>query len=133
MTLPAPHNPLLDKLHPYPFERLRALNAGIQPNPALRAISLGIGEPKHPAPQLIEDALIASVKTLSVYPATAGEPRLREAICQWLQRRYGLALDPASQVLPVNGSREALFALAQTESGTAAQSIPKLRAGSLGA
>ncbi|MFY7867456.1 succinyldiaminopimelate transaminase [Roseateles sp.] len=114
MTLPAPHNPLLDKLHPYPFERLRALNAGIQPNPALRAISLGIGEPKHPAPQLIEDALIASVKTLSVYPATAGEPRLREAICQWLQRRYDLALDPANQVLPVNGSREALFALAQT-------------------
>ena len=109
-----PHNPLLDKLHPYPFERLRALNASITPNPAYRPISLGIGEPKHPAPKLIEDALMASLKGLSGYPATAGEPALREAICAWLQRRYGLSLNPASQVLPVNGSREALFALAQT-------------------
>jgi N-succinyldiaminopimelate aminotransferase len=110
----APHNPLLDKLHPYPFERLRALNAGITPNPAYRPISLGIGEPKHPAPKLIEDALMGAMKGLSGYPATAGEPVLREAICAWLQRRYGLKLDPATQVLPVNGSREALFALAQT-------------------
>ncbi|WP_349744342.1 succinyldiaminopimelate transaminase [Roseateles cavernae] len=108
------HNPLLDKLHPYPFERLRALMKGITPNPAYRPISLGIGEPKHPAPQLIEDALMASLKGLSGYPATAGEPALRESICAWIQRRYGLSLDPASQVLPVNGSREALFALAQT-------------------
>ena len=114
MTIATPHNPLLDKLHPYPFERLRALNAGITPNPAYRPISLGIGEPKHPAPKLIEDALIGAMKGLSGYPATAGEPVLREAICAWLQRRYGLQLDPASQVLPVNGSREALFALAQT-------------------
>ena len=110
----APHNPLLDRLHLYPFERLKALSQGITPNPAFRPISLGIGEPKHPAPKLIEDALMASLKGLSVYPATAGEPRLREAICAWLQRRYGLALDAATQVLPVNGSREALFALAQT-------------------
>ncbi|WP_310384580.1 succinyldiaminopimelate transaminase [Roseateles sp.] len=109
-----PHNPLLDKLHPYPFERLRALNAGITPNPAYRSISLGIGEPKHPAPKLIEDALMGAMKGLSGYPATAGEPVLREAICAWLARRYGLTLDPATQVLPVNGSREALFALAQT-------------------
>ncbi|MBY0236325.1 MAG: aminotransferase class I/II-fold pyridoxal phosphate-dependent enzyme, partial [Burkholderiaceae bacterium] len=109
-----PHNPLLDRLHPYPFERLRALNAGIQPNPALRPISLGIGEPKHPAPKLIEDALMASLKGLSVYPATAGEPALRESICAWIERRYGLKLEAANQVLPVNGSREALFALAQT-------------------
>lgn len=108
------HNPLLDKLHPYPFERLRALMRGITPNTAYRAISLGIGEPKHPAPKLIEDALMASLKGLSGYPATAGEPALREALCAWIQRRYGLSLDPASQVLPVNGSREALFALAQT-------------------
>lgn len=108
------HNPLLDKLHPYPFERLRGLMKGITPNPAYRAISLGIGEPKHPAPQLIEKALMASLKGLSGYPATAGEPALREAICAWIQRRYALSLDPASQVLPVNGSREALFALAQT-------------------
>jgi N-succinyldiaminopimelate aminotransferase len=115
MTPPStPHNPLLDKLHPYPFERLRALNKGITPNPAYRPISLGIGEPKHPAPKLIEDALVSSLKSLSAYPATAGEPALREAISGWLQRRYGLQLDAATQVLPVNGSREALFALAQT-------------------
>ncbi|MBT9490770.1 MAG: succinyldiaminopimelate transaminase [Paucibacter sp.] len=114
MITAPPHNPLLDKLHPYPFERLRALNAGITPNPGYRPISLGIGEPKHPAPKLIEDALMGAMKGLSGYPATAGEPVLREAICAWLQRRYGLTLDPASQVLPVNGSREALFALAQT-------------------
>jgi len=108
------HNPLLDKLHPYPFERLRALTRDIAPNPAYRPISLGIGEPKHPAPKLIEDALVGSLKSLSAYPATAGVPALREAITGWLQRRYGLSLDPATQVLPVNGSREALFALAQT-------------------
>lgn len=107
-------NPLLDKLHPYPFERLRALTKDIAPNPAYRPISLGIGEPKHPAPKLIEEALMASLKSLSAYPATAGEPKLREAISAWLQRRYGLNLDAATQVLPVNGSREALFALAQT-------------------
>ncbi|MEJ6003495.1 succinyldiaminopimelate transaminase [Paucibacter soli] len=111
---PAPHNPLLDKLHPYPFERLRALTAGLTPNPAYRPISLGIGEPKHAAPKLIEDALMASLKSLAAYPATAGAPALREAIVGWLQRRYGLALDAATQVLPVNGSREALFAIAQT-------------------
>jgi len=110
----ASHNPLLDRLHPYPFERLKAQSQGITPNPAYRPISLGIGEPKHPAPKLIEDALMGSLKSLSAYPATAGEPRLREAICGWLQRRYGLTLDAATQVLPVNGSREALFALAQT-------------------
>ncbi|HEX2012414.1 MAG TPA: succinyldiaminopimelate transaminase [Roseateles sp.] len=108
------HNPLLDKLHPYPFERLRALTQDITPNPAYRPISLGIGEPKHPAPKLVEDALVGSLKSLSAYPATAGVPALREAIAGWLQRRYGLSLDPATQVLPVNGSREALFALAQT-------------------
>ncbi|QPF73806.1 succinyldiaminopimelate transaminase [Roseateles sp. DAIF2] len=107
-------NPLLDKLHPYPFERLRALTKDITPNPAYRPISLGIGEPKHPAPRLVEDALVGSLKSLAAYPATAGEPRLREAISGWLARRYGLQLDAASQVLPVNGSREALFALAQT-------------------
>ncbi|MDT8998774.1 succinyldiaminopimelate transaminase [Paucibacter sp. APW11] len=113
-TPATPHNPRLDKLQPYPFERLRALARDIKPNPAYKAISLGIGEPKHAAPQLIEDALCANLKSLSAYPATAGDPALREAICGWLQRRYGLQLDAATQVLPVNGSREALFALAQT-------------------
>jgi N-succinyldiaminopimelate aminotransferase len=107
-------NPLLARLQPYPFERLRALTAGIVPSPAHRPISLGIGEPRHATPALIEQALVAGLKGLSSYPATAGEPRLREAIAGWLQRRYGVALDAATQVLPVNGSREALFALAQT-------------------
>lgn len=108
-----PVNPRLALLNPYPFERLRALTQGIVPNPEYRPISLGIGEPKHPAPKLVEDALMANLKGLSSYPATAGDPKLREAITGWIQRRYGLALDPATQVLPVNGSREALFAFAQ--------------------
>ena len=108
-------NPLLSRLQPYPFERLRELTAGVTPNPALRPISLGIGEPRHPTPQFIQDALAASLSTgLSGYPATAGSPQLRQACAGWLERRYGVRADPATQVLPVLGSREALFALAQT-------------------
>ncbi len=107
-------NPLLDRLHPYPFERLRALSRDVVPNPALRPISLGIGEPRHATPALIKDALTGSLAGLASYPATAGEPALRAAMAAWVQRRYDVALDPATQVLPVNGSREALFALAQT-------------------
>ena len=107
-------NPLLSRLQPYPFERLRALFADVTPNPAYRPISLGIGEPKHPTPALVTDAFCAGLGGLSAYPATAGEPRLRAAMTDWLQRRYGIDVDPATQVLPVNGSREALFALAQT-------------------
>jgi len=108
-------NPLLQKLQPYPFERLRQLFAGITPNPAYRPISLGIGEPKHPTPDFIKRALTAALDTgLAGYPATAGEPALKEAIVGWLQRRYGITVNPATQVLPVNGSRVALFALTQT-------------------
>ena len=107
-------NPLLQRLHPYPFERLRELTRGITPNPAHKPISLGIGEPRHPTPALIEEAIVAALPGLSNYPATAGEPALREAVAGWLQRRYGVSIDPHTQVLPVNGSREALFALAQT-------------------
>ena len=107
-------NPLLQRLHPYPFERLRELTRGIQPSPAHKPISLGIGEPRHPTPALIEQALVAALSGLSTYPATAGEPALREAVAGWLQRRYGVSVQPHTQVLPVNGSREALFALAQT-------------------
>lgn len=106
-------NPLLAKLHPYPFERLRALTRDITPNPALPPISLGIGEPRHPTPALVTDALVQHLKGLASYPATAGDPALRQAFCDWATRRYGVVLDPATQVLPVNGSREALFALAQ--------------------
>ena len=107
-------NPLLGKLNPYPFERLRGLTQGITANPALAPISLGIGEPRHATPKLVEDAIVGSLKGLSVYPPTAGEPRLRLAFAAWLQRRYGLTLDADTQVLPVGGSREALFAIAQT-------------------
>ncbi len=107
-------NPLLGKLQPYPFARLRELFAGVTPNPAFEPISLGIGEPKHATPHFIKDALRNSLDTLAVYPATAGELPLREAFAGWVRQRYGLALDPATQVLPVNGSREALFSLAQT-------------------
>jgi N-succinyldiaminopimelate aminotransferase len=103
-------NPLLAKLRPYPFERLRALTGG---KPA--EINLSIGEPKHPTPQLLKDALAGALEGLAAYPATAGTPALRQAISAWVARRYGIpAPDPDTQVLPVNGSREALFAFAQT-------------------
>ncbi len=107
-------NPLLATLQPYPFERLRALFAGVTPSAAHRPISLGIGEPRHPTPPFIQESMLGALSGLAVYPATGGEPRLREACAGWLQRRYGLTLDPTRQVLPVNGSREALFAFAQT-------------------
>ncbi len=107
-------NPLLARLHPYPFERWRELTRGITPNPAFTPISLGIGEPRHATPALIEEALVKGFPGLSSYPATAGEPVLREAVAAWLQRRYGVLVDAATQVLPVTGSREALFAFAQT-------------------
>jgi N-succinyldiaminopimelate aminotransferase len=107
-------NPFLAKLHPYPFERLRALNQHIVPNPALKPIGLSIGEPKHATPEFIKQALRDHLNGLANYPATAGEPALREAIAGWLARRYGVRVDAATQVLPVGGSREALFALAQT-------------------
>jgi len=86
----------------------------VKPNAAYRAISLGIGEPKHPTPAFIKQALTDALDGLASYPATAGEPALREACAAWVQRRYGLSLDAQTQVLPVNGSREALFSLAQT-------------------
>ena len=111
---PPPLNPLLARLHPYPFERWRELTADITPNPAFKPISLGIGEPKHATPAFIEQALLRALPTLSSYPSTMGEAALREAFTGWVQRRYAVTLDPATQVLPVNGSREALFALAQT-------------------
>ena len=107
-------NPLLAKLHPYPFERLRALTKDITPNPAYAPISLGLGEPRHPTPELIKQAVIDNLKGLASYPATAGEPALRQTIAAWTARRYGVNVDPMTQVLPVSGSREALFALAQT-------------------
>jgi N-succinyldiaminopimelate aminotransferase len=107
-------NPLLSSLQPYPFERLKQLFSTVTPNPAYAPISLGIGEPRHATPQLVLDALAKATAQLAAYPATAGLPALRESCVKWMQRRYGLKLDAATQVLPVNGSREALFAFAQT-------------------
>ena len=107
-------NPLLSRLQPYPFERLRELTKDVSPSVDYQPISLGIGEPKHPTPPFIRDALTASLDGLASYPATAGEPALREACAAWVQRRYQVKLNPATQILPVNGSREALFSLAQT-------------------
>ena len=103
----------LPDLQPYPFERLRALFAGVTP-PAVPPLRLSIGEPQFPTPAVVTEALVAGVGGLSVYPLTAGQAALRETLAAWFCRRYGLpSLNPETQVLPVNGSREALFAFAQ--------------------
>jgi N-succinyldiaminopimelate aminotransferase len=107
-------DPNLSRLQPYPFQKLSALLAGIAPPESLRPISLSIGEPKHATPPFIRDALVENLGGLSSYPATAGGEPLRKAIAAWIGRRYHIdRIDPATQVLPVNGSREALFAFAQ--------------------
>ena len=107
-------NQYLTRLQPYPFEKLRALYEPVRPASAYSPIALHIGEPKHPTPDFIKQALTQSLSSLSQYPATAGTAELRQAIARWLCRRYGLpAIDPGAQVLPVNGTREALFAIAQ--------------------
>ncbi len=111
-TLPV--TPHLSLLQPYPFERLKELTAGVSGPAHLAPVRLSIGEPQHATPQLIKDALTGALDGLAVYPTTAGIDALRECIAAWLQRRYGLpAVSAASQVLPVNGSREALFSFAQ--------------------
>jgi N-succinyldiaminopimelate aminotransferase len=107
-------NPNLNLLQPYPFQRLRDLFKGTTPNPALSPINLSIGEPKHTTPTLIKDALMNNLAGLAVYPTTIGMPALREAISSWIARRYNIAApNPEKAILPVNGSREALFAFAQ--------------------
>lgn len=107
-------NPDLQKLQPYPFQKLSRLFGEVQPNANLKAISLHIGEPKHDTPRFIKDALIEGLDGLANYPTTIGSDALRNAISHWLAKRYGIpALDAKTQVLPVNGSREALFAFAQ--------------------
>lgn len=106
-------NSRLDLLQPYPFEKLGALFAGVTP-PASRPIRLSVGEPQHATPELVRRALSDHLDGLAVYPTTAGLDRLRETLAAWFMRRYGLSrLDPATEVLPVNGTREALFAFAQ--------------------
>lgn len=107
-------NPLLQKLQPYPFERLRQLFASVTPPADIPPISLGIGEPRHPTPAFIKQALADNLAGLASYPATAGTPALRDAFAAWLNTRYGLQVDGQKHTLPVNGSREALFAFTQT-------------------
>jgi len=110
-------NDALNLLQPYPFEKLRALLAGVQPPATKKAIALSIGEPKHRSPSFVAEALTANLEQLSVYPTTLGLPALREAVAQWCERRFRVPsgwLDPARHVLPVNGTREALFAFTQT-------------------
>lgn len=108
-------NPELAKLHPYPFEKLAELQQGCQPPSHLPHIALSIGEPKHPTPGFITEAVISHLHGLSIYPTTAGTPELRQTIANWLDQRFQLDghINPQSQILPVNGTREALFAFAQ--------------------
>ncbi|WP_445938105.1 succinyldiaminopimelate transaminase [Pseudomonas sp.] len=109
-------NDALNQLQPYPFEKLRALLGGVQVAAGKSPIALSIGEPKHRSPEFVAEALRANLDQLAVYPTTLGVPALREAIADWCNRRFGLpagALDPACHVLPVNGTREALFAFTQ--------------------
>jgi N-succinyldiaminopimelate aminotransferase len=107
-------NPNLNLLQAYPFQRLRDLFHGITPNPAYTPINLSIGEPKHATPALIKDALVNNLAGLASYPTTLGSLALREAISSWISRRYAVpALNAETAILPVNGSREALFAFAQ--------------------
>lgn len=109
-------NPNLDRLHPYPFEKLARLKAGIRPPEHLSAISLGIGEPRHPAPAFVRQVVAENLDRLSNYPTTRGTEALRNAIAGWASRRFQLApgsLDPERHLLPVNGTREAIFSLVQ--------------------
>ncbi|HEY5808061.1 MAG TPA: succinyldiaminopimelate transaminase [Povalibacter sp.] len=109
-------NPLLARLQPYPFERLRALLAGAQPPANLPHISMSIGEPRHAPPRFVLDALTANLSALGTYPTTLGIPQLRHAIAAWLTRRFSLPanlVNAETMILPVNGTREALFAVAQ--------------------
>ena len=110
-------NHALTQLQPYPFEKLRALLAGAQPPADKRPIALSIGEPKHESPDFVAQALANNLDQLAVYPTTLGIQALREAIAAWCERRFGVPsgwLDAARHVLPVNGTREALFAFTQT-------------------
>lgn len=110
-------NNALQQLQPYPFEKLRALLGAVTPNPDKRPIALSIGEPKHKSPGFVAKALADNLDQMAVYPTTAGIPALREAIAHWCERRFSVPagwLDAAKHVLPVNGTREALFAFTQT-------------------
>ena len=117
-------NPYLSQLQSYPFARLREAMQDIHPPEGVAPVPLQIGEPKHPAPAVITDALTAALPRLDAYPQTAGLPELRQACAGFLQRRYGITLDPDSEILPVLGSREALFSFVQAALGGNEQEKP---------
>lgn len=107
-------NPDLSKLQPYPFEKLAKLKGEVTPPDSLEHIALSIGEPKHPAPEFVLDTLRTELQRVENYPTTKGLPELNSTIASWLERRFSLEhVDPASQVIPVNGTREAIFAFTQ--------------------
>ncbi|WP_148863364.1 succinyldiaminopimelate transaminase [Marinobacter fonticola] len=109
-------NPNLDRLHPYPFEKLAKLKAGISAPEGISSIALSIGEPKHASPDFVQDVIRENLDKLSNYPTTKGMDELREAIGVWATRRFELkpgTLTPASHIIPVNGTREAIFSLVQ--------------------
>lgn len=109
-------NPDLERLHSYPFEKLASLMQGARPPQGMEQIALSIGEPRHAPPAVATRVLTHNLEKLASYPSTRGLPALRQAIAHWLERRFQLpaaSIDPEHQVLPVNGTREALFAFAQ--------------------
>ncbi len=109
-------NPHLNALHPYPFEKLATLNQGVTANKEKAHIALSIGEPKHATPHFIQEALLRHLHGLTQYPTTKGLPELRQACADWLSHRFKIpaaAINAETQVLPVNGTREALFSLVQ--------------------
>ena len=117
-------NPLIHSLHPYPFQKLAELIEGLIPNPEKPLIKLTIGEPQHEAPKIVLDTLAKSLSGVSKYPSTKGELPLREAISHWAIKRFNLkTLNPDTEVLPVTGTREALFAITQTLVGDKQNSL----------
>ncbi|MBF0357681.1 MAG: aminotransferase class I/II-fold pyridoxal phosphate-dependent enzyme, partial [Magnetococcales bacterium] len=109
-------NPYLDRLQPYPFEKLAALLGEVEPNPALQPLNLSIGEPKHPVAASLRQSMADALDGISRYPTTRGIPVLRKAAASWLENRFSLgkdSVDPEKNILPVNGTREALFSIAQ--------------------
>jgi len=106
-------NANIRKLHPYPFEKLAQLKAGITPPSDKKHIALSIGEPKHATPEVIQQGVLQNIKALGNYPTTKGIPELRRAISAWIAQRFNAKTNAETQVLPVNGTREALFAFAQ--------------------
>ncbi|MBS3804960.1 MAG: succinyldiaminopimelate transaminase [Oleiphilaceae bacterium] len=110
-------NPNLSRLHPYPFEKLGQLKAGVKPPEGLSSIALGIGEPKHPSPPFVKQVIADNLDRLANYPTTRGTDELREAIAAWATRRFGLTpgtLTSEQHIVPVNGTREGIFSLVQS-------------------